>query len=162
MENFTPSFTAVYDVLATYGWTGASFLWFNLFKLHRDVHVSEQCMCVCVSEAWPPCVRVTVVRSPVLETGTLFILTADTVATFGRSVQHLRMFRCVLNLWDLMCIFVSACREKDMNHAIRIPEMGVSKVNDTEIHKTQLLWLQISVSSVLGIYVNARVYYTNE
>ncbi|KAA0719782.1 Angiogenic factor with G patch and FHA domains 1 [Triplophysa tibetana] len=52
-------------------------------------------------EAWPPCVRVTVVRSPVLETGTLFILTADTVATIGR--------------------------EKDMNHAIRIPEMGVSK-----------------------------------
>uniref|UniRef100_A0A8C1IRJ9 Angiogenic factor with G patch and FHA domains 1 n=1 Tax=Cyprinus carpio TaxID=7962 RepID=A0A8C1IRJ9_CYPCA len=52
-------------------------------------------------EAWPPCVRVTVVRSPVLQTGTLFILTADTVATISR--------------------------EKDMNHAIRIPEMGVSK-----------------------------------
>ncbi|XP_048875028.1 angiogenic factor with G patch and FHA domains 1 isoform X2 [Brienomyrus brachyistius] len=52
-------------------------------------------------EAWPPCVRVTVVRSPVLETGTLYIITADTPATIGR--------------------------EKDMDHTIRIPEMGVSK-----------------------------------
>ncbi|XP_024118621.1 angiogenic factor with G patch and FHA domains 1 isoform X2 [Oryzias melastigma] len=52
-------------------------------------------------EMWPPCVRVTVVRSPVLQVGTLFILTADSSATFGR--------------------------EKDMDHAVRIPEMGVSK-----------------------------------
>ncbi|XP_023678692.1 angiogenic factor with G patch and FHA domains 1 isoform X1 [Paramormyrops kingsleyae] len=52
-------------------------------------------------EAWPPCVRVTVVRSPVMETGTLYIITADTPATIGR--------------------------EKDMDHTIRIPEMGVSK-----------------------------------
>ncbi|MBN3301608.1 AGGF1 factor, partial [Amia calva] len=52
-------------------------------------------------QAWPPCVRVTVVRSPVLQTGTLFIITADTPATIGR--------------------------EKDMEHAIRIPEIGVSK-----------------------------------
>ncbi|XP_041092741.1 angiogenic factor with G patch and FHA domains 1-like [Polyodon spathula] len=51
--------------------------------------------------AWPPCVRVTVVRSPVLQTGTLFIITADNPATIGR--------------------------EKDMQHAIRIPELGVSK-----------------------------------
>lgn len=89
--------------------------------------------CVCVSEAWPPCVRVTVVRSPVLETGTLFILTADTVATIGRSVQFVCCCLGVLNL-QLMnptCMFASARREKDMNHAIRIPEMGVSKVNDT-------------------------------
>ncbi|XP_015220504.1 angiogenic factor with G patch and FHA domains 1 isoform X2 [Lepisosteus oculatus] len=52
-------------------------------------------------EAWPPCVRVTVVRSPVLQTGTLFIITADKPATIGR--------------------------EKEMEHTIRIPEMGVSK-----------------------------------
>ncbi|XP_042167115.1 angiogenic factor with G patch and FHA domains 1 isoform X3 [Oncorhynchus tshawytscha] len=52
-------------------------------------------------EVWPPCVRVTVVRSPVLQTGTLFIITADSPATIGR--------------------------EKDMNHAIRLSEMGVSK-----------------------------------
>lgn len=51
--------------------------------------------------AWPPCVRVTVVRSPVLQTGTLFVITADNPATIGR--------------------------EKDMQHAIRIPELGVSK-----------------------------------
>ncbi|CAG01869.1 unnamed protein product, partial [Tetraodon nigroviridis] len=52
---------------------------------------------------WPPCVRVMVVRSPVLQVGTLFIITADSSATFGR--------------------------EKDMDHAVRIPEMGVSKVS---------------------------------
>lgn len=52
-------------------------------------------------EAWPPCVRVTVVRSPALQIGSLFILTADTTATIGR--------------------------EKDMDHAIRIPEVEVSK-----------------------------------
>uniref|UniRef100_A0A3B5MVM1 G-patch domain-containing protein n=1 Tax=Xiphophorus couchianus TaxID=32473 RepID=A0A3B5MVM1_9TELE len=54
-----------------------------------------------VNNFWPPCVRVTVVRSPALQVGTLFIITADSPATFGR--------------------------EKDMNHAIRLPEMGVSK-----------------------------------
>ncbi|XP_029907228.1 angiogenic factor with G patch and FHA domains 1 isoform X1 [Myripristis murdjan] len=54
-----------------------------------------------VQDFWPPCVRVTVVRSPVLQVGTLFIITADSPATIGR--------------------------EKDMDHAIRIPEMGVSK-----------------------------------
>ncbi|KAI3370310.1 hypothetical protein L3Q82_025080 [Scortum barcoo] len=52
-------------------------------------------------DIWPPCVRVTVVRSPVLQVGTLFIITADSPATIGR--------------------------EKDMDHAVRIPEMGVSK-----------------------------------
>ncbi|CAL8337883.1 unnamed protein product [Lota lota] len=52
-------------------------------------------------DIWPPCVRVTVVRSPVLQVGTLFIITADSPATIGR--------------------------EKDMDHAIRIAEMGVSK-----------------------------------
>ncbi|KAK2862386.1 hypothetical protein Q5P01_001919 [Channa striata] len=54
-----------------------------------------------VKDLWPPCVRVTVVRSPVLQVGTLFIITADSPATIGR--------------------------EKDMDHAIRIPEIGVSK-----------------------------------
>ncbi|XP_059925671.1 angiogenic factor with G patch and FHA domains 1 isoform X2 [Gadus macrocephalus] len=53
------------------------------------------------TDIWPPCVRVTVVRSPVLQVGTLFIITADAQATIGR--------------------------EKDMDHAIRIAEMGVSK-----------------------------------
>lgn len=40
------------------------------------------------AEGWPPCVRVTVVRSSVMQPGTLFILTADAVATIGRSVTH--------------------------------------------------------------------------
>lgn len=39
-----------------------------------------------VKDIWPPCVRVTVVRSPVLQVGTLFIITADSPATIGRSV----------------------------------------------------------------------------
>ncbi|XP_053557357.1 angiogenic factor with G patch and FHA domains 1 isoform X2 [Bombina bombina] len=50
---------------------------------------------------WPPCIRVIVVRSPVLEIGSLFIITAVKTATIGR--------------------------EKDMGHTIRIPEIGVSK-----------------------------------
>lgn len=39
-----------------------------------------------VKDIWPPCVRVTVVRSPVLQVGTLFIITADSPATVGRFV----------------------------------------------------------------------------
>uniref|UniRef100_A0A8C4WNV9 Angiogenic factor with G patch and FHA domains 1 n=1 Tax=Eptatretus burgeri TaxID=7764 RepID=A0A8C4WNV9_EPTBU len=54
-------------------------------------------------ENWPPCIRVIVVRSPVLEVGTLFIITSDRPATVGR--------------------------EKEMDHAIRIPEIGVSKLH---------------------------------
>ncbi|XP_068105034.1 angiogenic factor with G patch and FHA domains 1 isoform X3 [Hyperolius riggenbachi] len=50
---------------------------------------------------WPPCIRVIVVRSPVLQKGSLFIITAVKSATIGR--------------------------EKDMQHTIRIPELGVSK-----------------------------------
>lgn len=41
---------------------------------------------VAVKDIWPPCVRVTVVRSPVLQVGTLFIITADSPATVGRFV----------------------------------------------------------------------------
>lgn len=50
---------------------------------------------------WPPCIRVIVVRSPVLQKGSLFIITAEQSATIGR--------------------------EKNMGHAIRVPEVGVSK-----------------------------------
>ncbi|PIO14965.1 hypothetical protein AB205_0115170 [Aquarana catesbeiana] len=52
-------------------------------------------------QIWPPCIRVIVVRSPVLQKGSLFIITAVKSATIGR--------------------------EKDMGHTIRIPEVGVSK-----------------------------------
>ncbi|XP_057217109.1 angiogenic factor with G patch and FHA domains 1 isoform X3 [Triplophysa rosa] len=84
-----------------------------------------------VREAWPPCVRVTVVRSPVLETGTLFILTADTVATIGR--------------------------EKDMNHAVRIPEMGVSK-SHAEVYFDQenQCYMLIDQGSQNGTVINGN------
>uniref|UniRef100_A0A8C5PZC6 Angiogenic factor with G-patch and FHA domains 1 n=1 Tax=Leptobrachium leishanense TaxID=445787 RepID=A0A8C5PZC6_9ANUR len=52
-------------------------------------------------QIYPPCIRVIVVRSPVLEKGSLFIITGVKNATIGR--------------------------EKDMGHTIRIPEIGVSK-----------------------------------
>ncbi|XP_078468649.1 angiogenic factor with G patch and FHA domains 1 isoform X4 [Lampetra planeri] len=58
-------------------------------------------------QQWPPCIRVMVVRSPVLNLGTLFIITSDTIATIGRA--------------------------KDMDHTISIPEMGVSKFH-AEVH----------------------------
>ncbi|XP_078468644.1 angiogenic factor with G patch and FHA domains 1 isoform X1 [Lampetra planeri] len=60
-----------------------------------------------VEQQWPPCIRVMVVRSPVLNLGTLFIITSDTIATIGRA--------------------------KDMDHTISIPEMGVSKFH-AEVH----------------------------
>lgn len=93
-------------------------------------------------DGWPPCVRVIVVRSPVLEPGTLFILTADSIATFGRSVTRL----CVCCLWfsksslcmNLSCVCI--CREKDMDHAIRIPEMGVSKVWTVRISQLRYVY----------------------
>ncbi|XP_058614937.1 angiogenic factor with G patch and FHA domains 1 isoform X2 [Onychostoma macrolepis] len=82
-------------------------------------------------EAWPPCVRVTVVRSPVLQTGTLFILTADTIATIGR--------------------------EKDMNHAIRIPEMGVSKSHaEVYFDQEQQCYMLIDQGSQNGTVLNGN------
>ncbi|XP_042307487.1 angiogenic factor with G patch and FHA domains 1 isoform X2 [Sceloporus undulatus] len=50
---------------------------------------------------WPPCIRVIVVRSPVLQMGSLYIITAVKPATIGR--------------------------EKSMEHTLQIPEVGVSK-----------------------------------
>ncbi|XP_041884825.1 angiogenic factor with G patch and FHA domains 1 isoform X2 [Corvus kubaryi] len=50
---------------------------------------------------WPPCIRVIVIRSPVLQTGSLYIITAVKSATIGR--------------------------EKDVGHTLQIPEVGVSK-----------------------------------
>ncbi|XP_056302938.1 angiogenic factor with G patch and FHA domains 1 isoform X1 [Danio aesculapii] len=91
----------------------------------------EQLRHVGVREAWPPCVRVTVVRSPVLQTGTLFILTADTVATIGR--------------------------EKDMNHAIRIPEMGVSKSHaEVYFDQDQQCYMLIDQGSQNGTVLNGN------
>ncbi|XP_033928576.1 angiogenic factor with G patch and FHA domains 1 isoform X1 [Melopsittacus undulatus] len=50
---------------------------------------------------WPPCIRVIVIRSPVLQTGSLYIITAVKPATIGR--------------------------EKSVGHTLEIPEVGVSK-----------------------------------
>ncbi|XP_066469756.1 angiogenic factor with G patch and FHA domains 1 isoform X1 [Tiliqua scincoides] len=50
---------------------------------------------------WPPCIRVIVIRSPVLQMGALYIITAVKPATIGR--------------------------EKGMEHTLQIPEVGVSK-----------------------------------
>ncbi|XP_062868270.1 angiogenic factor with G patch and FHA domains 1 isoform X2 [Trichomycterus rosablanca] len=80
-------------------------------------------------EGWPPCIRVTVVRSSVLQPGTLFILTADAVATIGR--------------------------EKDMDHAIRIPEMGVSK-SHAEVYFDQdhQCYMLVDLGSQNGTVIN--------
>ncbi|XP_053096260.1 angiogenic factor with G patch and FHA domains 1 isoform X1 [Pangasianodon hypophthalmus] len=84
-----------------------------------------------VEEGWPPCVRVIVVRSPVLEPGTLFILTADNIATIGR--------------------------EKDMDHAIRIPEMGVSKCHaEVYFDQDQQCYMLVDRGSQNGTVLNGN------
>uniref|UniRef100_A0A8D0CPV6 Angiogenic factor with G patch and FHA domains 1 n=1 Tax=Sander lucioperca TaxID=283035 RepID=A0A8D0CPV6_SANLU len=80
---------------------------------------------------WPPCVRVTVVRSPVLQVGTLFIITADSRATVGR--------------------------EKDMDHAIRIPEMGVSKLHaEVYFDQDQQSYMLVDQGSQNGTVINGN------
>ncbi|XP_053504562.1 angiogenic factor with G patch and FHA domains 1 isoform X2 [Ictalurus furcatus] len=82
-------------------------------------------------EGWPPCVRVIVVRSPVLQPGTLFILTADSIATIGR--------------------------EKDMDHAIRIPEMGVSKCHvEVYFDQDQQCYMLVDRGSQNGTVLNGN------
>ncbi|KAM7401820.1 hypothetical protein PAMP_017098 [Pampus punctatissimus] len=84
-----------------------------------------------VSDIWPPCVRVTVVRSPVLQVGTLFIITADSAATIGR--------------------------EKDMDHAIRIPEMGVSKFHaEVYFDQEQQSYMLVDQGSQNGTVINGN------
>ncbi|XP_029947250.1 angiogenic factor with G patch and FHA domains 1 isoform X2 [Salarias fasciatus] len=80
---------------------------------------------------WPPCVRVTVVRSPVLQVGTLFIITADSSASIGR--------------------------EKDMDHAIRIPEMGVSKFHaEVYFDQEQQAYMLVDQGSQNGTVINGN------
>ncbi|XP_074521397.1 angiogenic factor with G patch and FHA domains 1 isoform X2 [Halichoeres trimaculatus] len=80
---------------------------------------------------WPPCVRVMVVRSPVLQVGTLFIITADSPATIGR--------------------------EKEMDHAIQISEMGVSKFH-AEVYFDQELqaYMLVDQGSQNGTVINGN------
>ncbi|KAK9529322.1 hypothetical protein VZT92_013425 [Zoarces viviparus] len=84
-----------------------------------------------VKDIWPPCVRVTVVRSPVLQVGTLFIITADSPATIGR--------------------------EKDMDHAVRIPEMGVSKFHaEVYFDQEQQSYMLVDQGSQNGTVINGN------
>ncbi|KAK3555915.1 hypothetical protein QTP86_029773 [Hemibagrus guttatus] len=84
-----------------------------------------------VEEGWPPCVRVIVVRSPVLQPGTLFILTSDSTATIGR--------------------------EKDMDHAIRIPEIGVSKCHaEVYFDQDQQCYMLVDRGSQNGTVLNGN------
>ncbi|KAG7495259.1 angiogenic factor with G patch and FHA domains 1 isoform X2 [Solea senegalensis] len=84
-----------------------------------------------VKDIWPPCVRVTVVRSPVLQVGSLFIITADSSATIGR--------------------------EKDMDHAIRIPEMGVSKFHaEVYFDQEQQSYVLVDQGSQNGTVINGN------
>ncbi|KAM3877934.1 angiogenic factor with G patch and FHA domains 1 [Diretmus argenteus] len=84
-----------------------------------------------VNDVWPPCVRVTVVRSPVLQVGTLFIITADSPATIGR--------------------------EKDMDHAIRIAEMGVSKFHaQVYFDQDQQSYMLVDQGSQNGTVINGN------
>lgn len=84
-----------------------------------------------VGNIWPPCVRVTVVRSPVLQVGTLFIITADSPATIGR--------------------------EKDMDHAVRIAEMGVSKFHaEVYFDQEQQCYMLVDQGSQNGTVINGN------
>ncbi|XP_037385361.1 angiogenic factor with G patch and FHA domains 1 isoform X2 [Talpa occidentalis] len=80
---------------------------------------------------WPPCIRVIVIRSPVLQTGSLFIITAVNPATIGR--------------------------EKDMEHTLRIPEVGVSKFH-AEIYFDHDLqsYVLVDQGSQNGTIVNGK------
>ncbi|XP_072462489.1 angiogenic factor with G patch and FHA domains 1 [Notamacropus eugenii] len=80
---------------------------------------------------WPPCIRVIVVRSPVLQTGSLFIITAVNPATIGR--------------------------EKGMEHTLRIPEVGVSKFH-AEIYFDHELqsYVLVDQGSQNGTIVNGK------
>ncbi|XP_075397312.1 angiogenic factor with G patch and FHA domains 1 [Tenrec ecaudatus] len=80
---------------------------------------------------WPPCIRVIVIRSPVLQIGALFIITAVNPATIGR--------------------------EKDMKHTLRIPEVGVSKFH-AEIHFDHDLqsYVLVDQGSQNGTIVNGK------
>ncbi|CAL8340866.1 unnamed protein product [Merluccius merluccius] len=83
------------------------------------------------TDIWPPCVRVTVVRSPVLQVGTLYIITADGPATIGR--------------------------EKDMDHAIRIAEMGVSKFHaEVFFDQDQQCYMLVDQGSQNGTVLNGN------
>ncbi|XP_060925684.1 angiogenic factor with G patch and FHA domains 1 [Limanda limanda] len=111
-------------------WESTSSISSSCASPSQESEMETQCQEV-NANIWPPCVRVTVVRSPVLQVGTLFIITADSTATIGR--------------------------EKDMDHAIRIPEMGVSKFH-AEVHfdQEQQSYALVDQGSQNGTVINGN------
>ncbi|KAG9488132.1 angiogenic factor with G patch and FHA domains 1 isoform X2 [Eleutherodactylus coqui] len=80
---------------------------------------------------WPPCIRVIVVRSPVLQKGSLFIITAEKSATIGR--------------------------EKNLGHDIRIPEVGVSKFHaEVYFEHTLQSYVLVDQGSQNGTIINGN------
>ncbi|XP_028604159.2 angiogenic factor with G patch and FHA domains 1 isoform X2 [Podarcis muralis] len=80
---------------------------------------------------WPPCIRVIVIRSPVLQMGSLYIITAVKPATFGR--------------------------EKDMEHTLQIPEVGVSKFHAEVYFDNELQsYVLVDQGSQNGTVVNGN------
>ncbi|XP_043913958.1 angiogenic factor with G patch and FHA domains 1 isoform X2 [Protopterus annectens] len=81
---------------------------------------------------WPPCIRVMVIRSPVLQVGSLYIITAVKPATIGR--------------------------EKDMEHIIRIPELGVSKFHAEIFFDNELQhYVLVDQGSQNGTTINGKL-----
>ncbi|XP_053263720.1 angiogenic factor with G patch and FHA domains 1 isoform X2 [Podarcis raffonei] len=80
---------------------------------------------------WPPCIRVIVIRSPVLQMGSLYIITAVKPATIGR--------------------------EKDMEHTLQIPEVGVSKFHAEVYFDNELQsYVLVDQGSQNGTVVNGN------
>ncbi|XP_070599313.1 angiogenic factor with G patch and FHA domains 1 [Erythrolamprus reginae] len=80
---------------------------------------------------WPPCIRVIVIRSPVLQMGSLYIITAVKPATIGR--------------------------DKGMEHTLQIPEASVSKFH-IEVHFDHELqsYVLVDQGSQNGTVVNGN------
>ncbi|KAM4810185.1 angiogenic factor with G patch and FHA domains 1 [Rhinophrynus dorsalis] len=81
---------------------------------------------------WPPCIRVIVVRSPVLQQGTLFIITAVKRATIGR--------------------------ERALRHTIEIPEPAISKLHAEVFFDNDLQsYVLVDQGSQNGTVINGKL-----
>ncbi|XP_072715479.1 angiogenic factor with G patch and FHA domains 1 isoform X3 [Ciconia boyciana] len=64
---------------------------------------------------WPPCIRVIVIRSPVLQTGSLYIITAVKPATIGSSMQKY----ILTTICKIMFLWIKAVRTEQLLMEIR-------------------------------------------
>ncbi|KAM7077405.1 angiogenic factor with G patch and FHA domains 1 isoform 2-T2 [Ciconia maguari] len=64
---------------------------------------------------WPPCIRVIVIRSPVLQTGSLYIITAVKPATIGSSMQKY----ILTTICKIMFLWIKAVRMEQLLMEIR-------------------------------------------